>query len=299
VTYSIVARDPGTGELGVAVQSYYFSVGAVVPWAEPRVGAVATQSFVDPGYGSLGLELMRAGKSADEALRALTSVDELEARRQVAMIDASGTTAVHTGSLCVAACGHRTGDGYTVQANMMRNDTVWDAMAHAYEAATGDLASRLLDALDAAEAEGGDVRGRQSAALLVVRGEPSGKPWTDRLFDLRVEDHPDPVPELRRLVGVKRAFEHSARGSDLAMAGDLDAALAEMRAAHEALPDNLNAAFFGGVLLAAMGREDEGRDLLGQALAAHDGWATMLRRLPAAGLISEEIVARIASSHDG
>ena len=192
-TYSIVARDAETGEMGVAVQSHWFSVGAIVPWAEAGVGAVATQSFVEPSYGPLGLELMRMGRSASEALRALVSTDADEAVRQVAMVDANGIVAAHTGARAIDAAGHHVGVGYSTQANMMENATVWDAMSRAYESSTGDLAERLLAALEAAQAVGGDIRGKQSAALIVVSGEPTGTPWIDRRFDLRIEDHPTPV----------------------------------------------------------------------------------------------------------
>lgn len=176
-TYSIVARDPATGELGVAVQSHWFGVGAIVPFAEAGVGAVATQSFVDPSYGPLGLELVRAGRTAPEALAGLLEADPHPDVRQVAMIDAAGNVAAHTGENAIIAAGHHTGENYSVQANLMGSETVWPAMVTAFEAARGDLAERMLAALEAAQAEGGDIRGRQSAALVVVSGEPTGRPW--------------------------------------------------------------------------------------------------------------------------
>src|SRR5437764_289340 len=225
MTYSLVARDPETGDLGVAVQSHYFSVGSVVSWAEPGVGAVATQSFVEVSYGPRGLELMRAGRSAAGALGELVDRDEGEASRQVAMIDAGGRVAVHTGHSCIAEAGHRVGTQMSAQANMMRGPTVPGAMVDAYSSMTGDLADKLLAALDAAEAEGGDVRGRQSAALVVVGGRRTDRPWAHRPFDLRVEDHPDPLGELRRLVGLRRAYDHKGEGKKLAMDGDLPASL--------------------------------------------------------------------------
>ncbi|MBA4160076.1 MAG: DUF1028 domain-containing protein, partial [Gemmatimonadetes bacterium] len=197
-TYSIVARDSATGQLGVAVQSHWFSVGPLVPWAEAGVGAVATQSFVDPRYGPLGLDLMRLGRSAPEALHALVSTDSDSTVRQVAMIDAQGRVAAFTGRRAVPAAGHYTGAQYSVQANLMEKPTVWPAMARAYENAQGDLAERLLQALEAAEREGGDIRGKQSAAILIVGPESTGRAWADRIVDLRVEDHPDPLVELRR-----------------------------------------------------------------------------------------------------
>ena len=206
MTYSIVARDPETGELGVAVQTGTFGVGRGVPWAEAGVGAVATQSIGEHAYGHFGLELMKAGRSPDEALAGLVAADGQQRFRQVAMVDAQARTAVHTGDGCIRECGHLVGDGFTVQANMMARDTVWPAMAAAYESATGTLARRLLAALDAAEAEGGDFRGPQSAALLVVQGEPTGFPWKGRVSNLRVDDHDDPLAELRRLLDLEEDY---------------------------------------------------------------------------------------------
>ena len=206
MTYSIVARDPETGELGVAVQTRSFAVGAIVPWAEAGVGAVATQAFTERSYGPLTLSLLQAGRAADEALRGLVAADPDEAVRQVGVVDAAGRTAVHTGERCVPEAGHLSGTGFTVQANMMRSAEVWPAMADAYERPAGSLPQRLLAALDAAEAAGGDFRGRQTAALLVVEGTPSGRPWDARVVDVRVDDHPDPLGELRRLVTLAEAY---------------------------------------------------------------------------------------------
>ena len=225
-TYSIVARDPATGELGVAVQSHWFSVGSVVTWAEPGVGAVATQSFVEVSYGPLGLELMQAGKTAEQALAALLAADPHPQVRQVAMVDRHGNVAAHTGDSCIAAAGHQTGEQYSVQANLMERDTVWGAMARAYESAEGDLAERLMASLEAAEAEGGDIRGRQSAAILVVPAAGEGRPWRETVVDLRVEDHPRPLAELRRLLRVHRAYQHMNRGDERMAAEDMPGALA-------------------------------------------------------------------------
>jgi uncharacterized Ntn-hydrolase superfamily protein len=297
-TYSIVARDPATGEIGVAVQSHWFSVGAVVPWAEAGVGAVATQSFVEPSYGPLGLELMAAGRTASQALRALVTTDEGEAVRQVAMIDAEGRVAAHTGSRCIRAAGHRTGDQYSVQANLMDRPTVWDAMAEAYEAARGDLAERLLQALEAAEREGGDIRGRQSAAILVVAPEPTGGPWSDRLFDLRVEDHPQPVAELRRLVRLQRAYRKLDEGDEWYAAGDVERALAAYREATTFVPDeatNGEAAFWVGITLVESGRVDDALPYLKRAAKQDAKWAQLVPRLPASGLLPDdaELVGRL------
>lgn len=206
MTYSIVARDPDTGELGVAVQTGTFGVGTGVPWAEAGVGAVATQSITEHSYGPFGLELMKSGRTAEQALAGLVAADPKQRFRQVGMVDATGRAAAHTGSGCIRACGHHVGGGFAVQANMMGRDTVWPAMAAAYEAASGTLARRLLTALEAAEAEGGDFRGAQSAALLVVEAKPSGYAWKGRVSNLRVDDHLDPVGELRRLLDLEEDY---------------------------------------------------------------------------------------------
>ncbi len=200
MTYSIVARDPETGNLGVAVQSHWFSVGTVVTWAESGVGAIATQAFAEPAYGPRGLALMRLGVDPATALAALTGADPDRSRRQVALVDTGGRVAVHTGYQCIEAAGHVTAEGVSCQANMMRGPSVWPAMLEAYHESRGDLADRLMAALDAAEAAGGDLRGRQSAAMLVVNATSSGQPWRDRIVDLRVDDAADPLSELRRLL---------------------------------------------------------------------------------------------------
>jgi len=212
-TYSIVAYDPHHDQFGVAVQSHYFSVGAIVPWAEPGVGAVATQSFAEISYGPLGLALMRTGKMAEYSLNGLLASDPQADVRQVAMVDANGAVATHTGVHCIAEAGHKQGVHYSVQANLMLKDTVWDAMADAYEAASGDLAERMLAALQAAEAEGGDIRGAQSAALVVVSSKLTPTPWDGRVFDLRVDDHPEPLVELSRLLAISRAYAHAQTAS--------------------------------------------------------------------------------------
>src|SRR6185312_14999337 len=203
MTYSIVARDKDTGEFGVAVQSHYFQVGPTVPWAIAGIGAVATQSMVNVSFGPLGLDYLKAGYSAEQALKALLAGDTQPESRQVSLVDANGNVATHTGAKCIPAAGHRIGDGFSVQANLMEKDTVWDAMFEAYTASKEPLAERMLAALEAAEAEGGDIRGKQSAAMLVVSGTPTGRSWEDRIIELRVEDAPDPLLELRRLLRVK------------------------------------------------------------------------------------------------
>lgn len=294
-TYSIVARDSTTGQLGVAVQSHWFGVGSIVPWAEPGVGAVATQSFVDPRYGPLGLALMRHGRSAQQALDALVSTDSGRAVRQVAMVDAEGRVAVHTGDNAIEAAGHRTGAQYAVQANLMENDTVWDAMAEAYESAEGDLAARLLAALEAAQAEGGDIRGKQSAALLVVSAASTGAPWYDRIVDLRIADHPEPVQELGRLVRLNRAYVKLNEGDEHVTQGDLEKAMQSYRAAMELVPDaatNGEAPFWVGITLASEGRVDDAVPFLRRAYAQDAKWATLVDRLPDAGLLPNDALAQ-------
>jgi uncharacterized Ntn-hydrolase superfamily protein len=300
-TYSIVARDSATGQLGVGVQSHWFSVGPIVPWAEAGVGAVATQSFVEPSYGPLGLDLMRAGKSAPEALRALIAGDAHPEVRQVAFVDARGAVAAHTGKKAIAAAGHRTGRGYSVQANLMLKATVPNAMARAYEAASGDLAQRILAALDAAQAEGGDIRGSQSAAILVVSGKPTGRPWADRLFDLRVEDHPRPLEELRRLVHLGRAYHHMNAGDEAVTRNDVAGAVKEYGLAQRMVPDsqvNGEMAFWHAVMLASAGKVDESLPLFRRAFAQDANWAELVKRLPDAGQLPNDprLIERILSA---
>ena len=287
-TYSIVARDPATGELGVAVQSHWFSVGSTVPWAEAGVGAVATQSFVDPSYGKLGLDLMRAGRSAPDARKGLLVADDGREVRQVAMVDAEGRVVAHTGAKCILAAGHHVGVGFSVQANLMRNDRVWPAMARAFEGAKGSLAERMLAALEAAEAVGGDIRGKQSAAILVVSGKPTGKPWLDRLYDLRVEDSPAPLPELRRLVKLQTAYNLMNDG-DLAVERKDDAgALKAYAAAGALVPDNAEMVFWHAVALVNMKRVDEALPLFRKVFKMDPAWAELTPRLPKAGLLPDD-----------
>lgn len=300
-TYSIVARDSETGQLGVAVQSHWFSVGPIVPWAEAGVGAVATQSFVEVSYGPLGLDLMRAGKTAPEALKALIAADANEAVRQVAVVDARGNVAAHTGAKAIAEAGHHVGHQYSTQANLMLKNTVWDAMAQAYESAKGDLADRLMAALEAGEREGGDIRGRQSAALVIVTGKPTGQPWRDRIFDLRVEDHPDPVGELKRLVRVARAYLEMNEGDELVTQGKIDDAVKAYGAAAALYPDNPEMVFWHAVTLASVGRVEESLPLFRRAFAADRNWKTLVPRLPASGLLPDrkDLIDRIVAADEG
>jgi uncharacterized Ntn-hydrolase superfamily protein len=267
VTYSIVARDTDTGQLGVAVQSHFFGVRAVVPWVLSGYGAIATQAMAEISYGPLGLERLRSGEGAPDALAALLAGDEARQTRQVAMVDASGRVAVHTGERTIADAGHVAGDGWSVQANMMRRAGVPEAMADAFTSAGGDLADRMLAALDAAEAAGGDVRGKQSAAIVVGHGDPA-KPW-ERLIDVAVDDIAEPLVELRRLVRVRRAY-----------LGD--------QSCLDAMGDNPELIYWRAVAMAAAGQVDEAKPLVAKAVAADPGWASLLERLPAAGLFPDD-----------
>jgi len=282
-TYSIVALDKATGELGVAVQSHWFSVGALVPWVEAGVGAVATQSFVEPSYGPLGLELMKVGKSAEEALAGLLKADKNESVRQVAMVDARGKAAAHTGKSCIAEAGQHVGDGFSCQANMMLKNTVWEAMARAFETTKGELADRLIAALEAAEKEGGDIRGRQSAAIIVVKGKSSGVWWKDRIYDLRVEDSVAPVPELKRLLKLNKAYNHMNQGDEYLTENKTAEAMKEYSTGMAIYPDNPEMIFWPAVTLAATGKVEESLPLFKKTFALDPNWALLLQRLPKAG----------------
>jgi uncharacterized Ntn-hydrolase superfamily protein len=293
-TFSIVARDAVTGDIGVAVQSHWFSVGSAVPFAEAGVGAVATQSFVDSSYGPLGLDLMRAGKSAAESLEGLLAADGARDVRQVAMIDAKGTVATHTGKKCINPAGHAAGKNFSVQANMMANATVWPAMAKAFESASGDLGERMLAALDAAQKAGGDARGQQSAALIVVKGISSGKPWADRIYDLRVDDSAQPLVELRRLVRLQKAYNLMNAG-DLAMEKkDADGALKAYAAAEKLAPEVVEMSYWHAVSLVGIGKVDEALALFKKTFAKEKRWKEMTPAVAEAGLLPQgEVLQRI------
>jgi uncharacterized Ntn-hydrolase superfamily protein len=294
-TYSIVARDPDTGQIGVAVQSHWFAVGSLVPWAEAGVGAVATQSFVETRYGHAGLDLMRSGLDARHALDALLAADEHADVRQVAMIDASGVTAVHTGEHCIRHAGHLAGENFTVQANLMQNAGVPEVMASAFRGAQGSLAERMLAALDAAQAVGGDLRGKQSAAILVVAAEATGQPLQDRLVDLHVEDHPEPLLELRRLLVLQTAYEFMNRGDHALERDDIDAAVEYYGRAEALFPENLEMKFWHAVSLLNAGRTEAAMPVLQQIVGVEPAWRELLSRLVAAQLLTvdEQVLARI------
>jgi uncharacterized Ntn-hydrolase superfamily protein len=275
-TYSIVARDPATGELGAAVHSHWFSVGSLCTWARPGVGAVATQSVVEPAHGPNGLDRLEAGDGAAEALDVLLAADPLARVRQVGIADARGGVAAHTGADCIPHAGHATGEHHSAQANMMARDTVPAAMSAAFERAEGDLPERLMAALEGAEAEGGDVRGRQSAALLVVPAE--GEPWRARI-DLRVEDHADPVAELRRLVGLQRAYELAGAADELMAADRAEEAGELYREAAGLAPGSDELLFWSGLALAHAGDLEAGADAVRRAADVQPSWLVLLDRL--------------------
>lgn len=284
-TYSIVAVDSVTGEIGAAVQSHWFSVGSLVIWAEAGVGAVATQSFVNASFGPRGLTLMKDGKSPREALDILLRDDEGRDFRQVALIDAAGNSAAYTGRKCIPEAGHLNGKYYSVQANLMLKNTVWPAMQKAFREAKAPLAERLVAALEAAQAQGGDIRGRQSAALVVVRGKSTGKIWEDRLIDLRVEDNPHPVRELKRLLKVHRAYQHMNAG-DLAMEkGDKETALREYATAEQMQPQNLEMKYWHAVALVNIGKLDDALPLFAVVFKADPNWKILTPRLVPGGFL--------------
>jgi len=287
-TYSIVALDETTGELGVAVQSHWFSVGFLVPWAKAGVGAVATQSFVKVDYGPDGLQLMEDGITAVDALKTLTSKDEGEAVRQVGMIDIKGNVAAHTGSRCIKYAGHIVGKNYSVQANMMANGTVPKAMAVAFEKTKGDLADRMMAALEAAEAEGGDIRGKQSAAMVIVSGEPSGVDWKDTKLSLRIEDHPTPLIELKRLIRVHRAYQHANMGDHYMETEEIDKALIEYSKAAEYYPENAELPYWSAVALANGGRLEEALPVFQSVFQRNPDLKTMTPRLVKSGLLPDD-----------
>ena len=291
MTYSIIGRDTDTNEIGIGVQSRWFHAGQDVAWVEPGVGAVCTQAFVEPSYGPGGLELLREGRTPAEALAEMAAADPGRDVRQVAIADLAGRFAQHTGSRCVAAAGHVAGPNCCAQGNMLASDGCWGAMVAAFEASSGPLADRLLAALDAAESEGGDARGRQAARLLVRRTQPTGAPWTDRIVDLSVVDHAQPLAELRRLLELRRAYDRLSRALDLAGTGDLAAALAEADAAAALAPDDDQIAFWRSTMLAGAGRPGDAAAAFQHAVRAHPGWPDYLRSCVEAGLVPPQALA--------
>ena len=285
MTYSIVARDPQTGDLGVAVQTFYFSVGSICTWARPGVGAVATQSMVEPAYGPRCLDRMAEHATATDALRAVRAADDGAAIRQVGVVDASGGCDVFTGDRCLAHAGHIVGDGYCVQANMMASPEVWPAMARAYEGADGDLAGRLLAALWAGQDAGGDARGQMSAAMLVVGAEPAQVPAHGVLLDIRVDHSERPLDELARLVEVARADHHVDRAEAALVGADMAGATREIDAALALLPDDGNVHLNLFATLVAGGQLERAGDIARSLIASRSSWDGVLRAMFANGFI--------------
>jgi len=287
-TYSIIAFDEETGELGVAVQSHWFSVGFLVPWAKAGVGAVATQSFVKVDYGPEGLNRMEHGQSAEEALTSLLAEDDGEAVRQVAMIDVKGSVAAHTGTKCIYAAGHQIGKNYSVQANLMEKETVWPSMANAFERSNGDLAEKMMAALEAAETEGGDIRGKQSAAMLIVSGNPTGIPWKDVVMDIRVDDHAEPLKELKRLIRVHRAYQHANKGDHYLEMEEIEKALVEYEKASEFYPENPELPYWSAVTLASKGNLDQALPIFREVFQREPRLRILTPRLVNSGLLPND-----------
>jgi uncharacterized Ntn-hydrolase superfamily protein len=278
-TYSIVARDTLTGEMGVAVQSHWYSVGTIVSWGEAGVGVIATQSFVNPSFGPRGLALLKQGLTANQVLDLLIESDDGRDVRQVAILDVKGNVASYTGKNCIDDAGNIVGDNYSVQANMMLNDKIWGAMSESFENSTGPLAERLMLTLEAAEKTGGDIRGKQSAAILVVKAESTNQPWLDRKVDIRVDDHPEPLKELRRILKVHTAYDHMNKG-DLAIEhNDMQLAMKEYSAAEAMFPENEEMKYWHAVTLANIGKIDDSLPLFKEVFAKNSNWVKLTPRL--------------------
>lgn len=293
-TYSIVCYDTLTGEFGAAVQSHWFKVANVI-WAAPGIGAVATQSLSDYSYGALGLEMMKKGKSAKEALDGLLASDPQNAVRQVAMIDKNLVVVAHTGYKCIDEAGHKIGVNYSVQANLMENNTVWDAMGKAFESTPGGLAEKMMAALEAAQNEGGDIRGKQSAAMVVVKAEPTGKSWSDKKIDIRVDDSPEPLKELRRLLNIANAYDHMNKGDDFIALSDFENATKEYQMAAELAPGNPEILFWFAATLVTAGEVEKSLPIFKEVFQKDENWRVLIRRLVKAELLpdDESIISRI------
>ena len=296
-TFSIVARDEVTGEMAVGVQSHWFSVGTSVAWGEAGVGVVATQAFINKSYGANGLLLMKSGKTAPETLQELLSKDEGREVRQVAMIDVNGNVESYTGKNCIDYASNITGKNFSVQSNMMLNNKVCPAMVKAYEASAGKpLAERVLIALKAAQAVGGDIRGKQSAAILVVAGKASAQPWNDKLIDLRVDDNASPITELERLLSLFRAYEHMDKGDLATEKNDMKLAMDEYGAAMKMFPKNLEMQYWTAITLANNKKVKEATAMLQKIYLQDANWKELTKRLPKVNLLNvskEELKALI------
>ena len=290
MTYSIVARDPRTGELGVAVQSHYFSVGSVVTWARSGVGAIATQSMAEVSYGPMGLDLMASGKTAPEALRALQEIDRRSDTRQVGMVDSQGNVAAHTGARCIDFAGHVTGEQFSCQANLMSNDTIWGTMEREYRRREElQLPERLVATLEAAEAAGGDARGKQSAALLVVSSKVYANPWMGKVMELRIEDSEEPLPELKRLLRLRRAYDWVDVGDDLLGQGKIEESSQAYKKAQELVPDVEEIRYWVGVtLLRSKATEGEGMRMVGEIFSRNPNWKIVTKSLLDKGFLPKD-----------
>jgi uncharacterized Ntn-hydrolase superfamily protein len=299
-TYSIVARDPETGEMGVAVQSHWFSVGSIVSWGEAGVGVVATQSFVNPAFGPDGLALLKSGMTAEQVVDKLIADDEVRDVRQLAIIDVNGNVKSYTGKNCIPGAGNIVGENYSVQANLMLNDKVPGAMSKAFEESKGPLAERMMAALFAAESVGGDIRGKQSAAILVVKGKSTGKVWEDREIDLRVEDSPEPLKELSRLLKVHRAYDHMNAGDLAVEKGDDQLAMKEYSTAEEMFPDNEEMKYWHATSLVNIGKLDEALPIFKEVFSKNENWKILTPRLVPIGQlkVNDEQLKKILSANE-
>jgi len=287
-TYSIVAKDDKTGQLGVGVQSHYFNV-SIVTWGESGVGVVATQSFVNKSFGIRGLELLKEGKSPEEALNELISEDEGRDVRQVSILDAKGRVATHTGVKCIKHAGHKVGENFSVQANMMLSEKVWPLMAEAFENSKGlPLPERIINSLEAAETVGGDIRGKQSANILIFSGDPIINKWEEPMMDLRVDDHVEPLKEIRRLLTLYRAYEQGDKGDQAMEKGDINDALECYKRGMEMVPNNLELKYWTAVSLANSNKIDEALPLFKDVFKKYDNWRTLTERLPDVDLLKIE-----------
>lgn len=285
-TYSIVAKDANTGEMAVGVQSHWFSVGTLVSWGKSGVGVVATQSFVNPSYGPNGIELMENGVSAEEALKNLTDKDEGRDFRQAAMLDVNGSVNAFTGEKCIESAGHFVGENFSVQANMMLNDEVIPAMKKAFQDNSNlPLAERIIKVFEAAESVGGDIRGKQSAALIVVGAEKTSNVWEDKKIDLRVDDSSNPIKEIKRLLKVHRAYDHMNKGDLAIEENDMDKALSEYGKAQVLFPENHEMSFWKAIALLNNGKKEAARPILKKVFKENPNWKKLIYRLPKSGLI--------------
>jgi len=287
-TYSIIALSDDLSEIGVAVQSHWFAVGAVCPWVVPGVGAIATQSMVEISYGPKGMALLRSGVNTAQALASLISEDEGRDLRQVAMISANGSVATHTGTRCIAEAGHQIGKNYSVQANMMLVNTVWPSMAQAFENTSGNLAERLFAALLAAENQGGDIRGKQSAAIMVAENVLDDSPWKHFTTNLRVDDHSDPIGEIRRLMDLEKAYALMNAGDELMSDREVDKANEKYTHAAMLAPGNDELPFWQAVTLSETGNLDQALPIFKRIFSNNPDWARLIQRLPASGLLPDD-----------